>query len=341
LNQAFDGRFELLVIDDGSPEPIRDLVRTGKLPDAPQIRYLRNTQNCGIATSLNNGLRASRYSHIARIDADDSWRPGKIATQFARLKQDQDLTIVGTGMNVLGDNNEVLFQRVGPDGWGELLRWAEEGNCPFAHGSILAVRWVYGLLGGYSHTAEALYCEDYDLWCTWLRFFKPAVVQAAFLDYTLSQHSISGIHAVRQSESTREITRRLSALGLGQHLPETMRSLADVLGVSVAAAGVLSYRLWRHPRPVAFVGDAGQLVQKLMPDRGWTIKPLSGDEDCTPLDGLLADVPVRRGVQAKPDAVLLPSASQEASPWPLPDRFSSTAFPQDGFAPPKSRAHGI
>lgn len=48
----------------------------------------------GIGAARNAALRAARGDYLAFLDADDLWRPGKIALQLAALEADPELSLV-------------------------------------------------------------------------------------------------------------------------------------------------------------------------------------------------------------------------------------------------------
>src|SRR4051794_22023692 len=66
------GDLELIVVDDGSPEPI-----AGALEgiDDPRLRLLRHDRNRNAPTARNTGLRAARAPLVAYLDSDDRWLP--------------------------------------------------------------------------------------------------------------------------------------------------------------------------------------------------------------------------------------------------------------------------
>lgn len=70
LDQTCDS-FELIVIDDASPEPAR-------ATDDPRIRLLRQAENQGQAAALNLGIRTAKGKYVAFLDDDDSWSPRRL-----------------------------------------------------------------------------------------------------------------------------------------------------------------------------------------------------------------------------------------------------------------------
>ncbi len=83
LKQTF-GDFELLVIDDCSPD------RSVEICEAfndPRIRVIRHSKNRGLAGARNTGIRHARGKLLAFLDSDDFWHPEKLAIQVAHLAE--------------------------------------------------------------------------------------------------------------------------------------------------------------------------------------------------------------------------------------------------------------
>ncbi len=273
LDQAYPGAFEILVVDDGSPVPVQDTMRcVGKLPESSTIRWLRSDRNNGLVHALNTGLREARYELVARLDADDRWLPGKIAAQMSRFTEDPDLSLVATGMTLVDAGGRELEQHLRRDGWENILQLAaERGWCPFPHGSVVALASVYRLLGGYSYEPAHQHCEDYHLWSNWIRFFKPAMVDAILFEYRQTRGSISDVHRHQQSSSTHRIHERLTAVVDWEKHPENLSRLADILDLNLLQCGAVCYRLWKFKPMVRMPEAAVDVLRRVLPDRDITI----------------------------------------------------------------------
>jgi glycosyltransferase involved in cell wall biosynthesis len=73
--------WEMLLVDDGSSDGSRALAERLAAGDG-RIRVLGWGDNRGAAAARNAGIRAARGRHIAFLDADDLWRPEKLAVQL-------------------------------------------------------------------------------------------------------------------------------------------------------------------------------------------------------------------------------------------------------------------
>ena len=81
LDQTYQN-FELLIIDDGSPDRSIDICR--QFTD-PRIKII-SQENRGVAAARNHGIRVAQGEYIAFLDADDIWLPTKIEKHVHHLE---------------------------------------------------------------------------------------------------------------------------------------------------------------------------------------------------------------------------------------------------------------
>ncbi len=77
--------WEMFLIDDGSTDGSTELARELAQRD-PRIHLLGWRDNRGAAEARNAGIRASRGRYLAFLDADDLWRPEKLAVQLDHME---------------------------------------------------------------------------------------------------------------------------------------------------------------------------------------------------------------------------------------------------------------
>lgn len=270
LDQTYSGAFEILVVDDGSPAPVRDVMRRAGMPESSAIRWLRRERNDGPVHALNTGIRQARGELIARFDADDVWLPGRMAAQTSRFGDDPDLSLAACALAVADPRGPASEEHGTPPRgvWERALELAaEQGRCPFPRGGVAALTSVYHLLGGYGYGTWYRHCEDYRLWSDWLRFFKPATAAARTSGHRRAPEPVPEEHRDEQAAARERIRRRLAAVVDWRTHPRDMRRLADLLGVSLLQCGAVCYRIWRYGPAVRMPEPAFDALCSLLPDR--------------------------------------------------------------------------
>jgi glycosyltransferase involved in cell wall biosynthesis len=83
---------EVIVIDDGSTDDTGD--RLARIAD-PRVRRVQ-LDHVGVGAARNYGLSVARGRHVAFLDADDRWRPGKLRRQLDLLESEPQVGFVFT-----------------------------------------------------------------------------------------------------------------------------------------------------------------------------------------------------------------------------------------------------
>ena len=78
--------WEMLLIDDGSADGSRGLAQNLAASDS-RIKVLSWDNNRGPAAARNAGIRAARGRYLSFLDADDLWRPEKLAHQIGYMEE--------------------------------------------------------------------------------------------------------------------------------------------------------------------------------------------------------------------------------------------------------------
>ena len=86
--------FELIVVNDASPDNTEEVVKSYT---DPRIKYIRHAQNKGLPATRNTGMRAATGDCIALLDSDDYFHPEKLAVHAAFLEQHPEVGVSYNG----------------------------------------------------------------------------------------------------------------------------------------------------------------------------------------------------------------------------------------------------
>lgn len=89
---------EVIIVDDGSPEPFPDDVASTTYP-FPLRRLVQG--NAGQSAARNTGIRAARGEYVAFLDQDDEWAPHHLETMLAAIAEHATLSWVYSDFDVV------------------------------------------------------------------------------------------------------------------------------------------------------------------------------------------------------------------------------------------------
>jgi glycosyltransferase involved in cell wall biosynthesis len=212
--QSFEN-LEVIVVDDGSTDAGGEIVAAR---EEPRLRLIRQA-NAGVAAARNAGVGASRGRWVAFLDADDTWRPDRLARQFAALWRTPDV-VWAAGAFVTTRHGRVLAIPDAPDAWfaeADVLKDALlmlGAGWMLWTGTVMVRRDVFAQLGGFDPMLKV--GEDVLLW-TRLAVQHPRIVyvRAPIATYSLDiRDSLTKRAAAAGILDQLELARRLIALSM-------------------------------------------------------------------------------------------------------------------------------
>jgi glycosyltransferase involved in cell wall biosynthesis len=218
LEQSF-ADLELVVVDDASTDETPVILERLAAQDA-RIHVVRNDRQCGQTPSLNRGLRLSRGALIARIDADDTFLPGKLARQVDFLARHPEATVVGTWALRVTETGASVGVFKAPTDPAEIAHRLLFTS-PICHVSVVMRRDAVLGVGGYCNAYR--YAADFKLWSDLRRAGCTLVnLPEVLVHYRVASSTFGGASRFAAADEAAEIIR------------ENARSLADLdLGLPI------------------------------------------------------------------------------------------------------------
>ncbi len=163
--------FEIIVADDGSTDDTHTLLKYWASPNrcGHRLRCL-HLPHGGIAAALNAGLAAARGAFVARMDADDTAHPQRLALQAEHLFNNQSLSVSATCV-AFGGNRDTAHGFAHFVDWQNTLLTSDQisharfRDTPICHPSVMFRREAVDKWGMYR---DGNFPEDWEIWLRWL-----------------------------------------------------------------------------------------------------------------------------------------------------------------------------
>jgi glycosyltransferase involved in cell wall biosynthesis len=195
---------EMIVVDDGSAD--RSVEAVTSVRDS-RLRLLRQS-NRGVAAARNAGLADAHGEVAAFLDADDAWKPTKLAEQLPRFDT-ADVAIVGSLLTYVGDSGRSIGTS------GEIAdhqqeRIAAARLMPFAPSSMVVRTSVVREVGGFDEDLARYIApvDDLDLVSRVARHYRVVTVPKSLGYYRVHTESASSAKFRAMQRATRYLQAR-------------------------------------------------------------------------------------------------------------------------------------
>lgn len=201
LKQTYQ-HLEFVIVNDGSTDGSEDIILSYK---DPRIRLLVNPENKGLIYSLNYGIAACKGTYIARMDADDTCLPERLAEQLAFMEQHLEIGVCGCDYTQFSASGEQSFRALSVHD--EILSQMIF-NSSVVHPSLMLRRSVLQNFDpvfnpGYHHS------EDYELWSRLILHTRFSAVHRVLFRYRIHAAQVTQKHSEQQQLSASRVRKEL------------------------------------------------------------------------------------------------------------------------------------
>ncbi len=207
------GELLVLVVDDGSPEPVRpEDLASCRFTDGPsplpawEAELIRLPRNAGITAALNAGLawisREIRCEFIARLDCGDVCAPDRFYRQVDYLRRHPEVGLVGSWCRFHDPVSGTQYRYRTPTGHRAILRAMHLRNV-FIHPTIV---WRRRLLDqAASYPTDYPQAEDYAFCWNLLTITQGHIIDDDLLLCEINGAGLSAKFRCKQLDSRMKI----------------------------------------------------------------------------------------------------------------------------------------
>ncbi len=152
---------EIVLVEDGALTPgLYNLIDSWKNKLQNNLLIVKLSENKGLASALNAGIKHSSGDYIARMDTDDISLPARFEKQVAFLQNNPDVDILGTWAHDIDAEGNKLSLRKVPATHQKIMKYI--WTCPLIHPSVMFKKQALLDVGLYNESIARR--QDYELW---------------------------------------------------------------------------------------------------------------------------------------------------------------------------------
>jgi glycosyltransferase involved in cell wall biosynthesis len=164
--------FEFIIVDDGSPENLRDVLKI--YIDQGLVKYIHQN-NQKMAAAKNHGIRVCSGDFIAFIDDDDIWHHEKLQKQICLFKNDKT-GLVYTYAEGFDENGKIEISNFEIPKRGMVLNELIKDDF-IANSSVVIRRKCVDDVGWFNTNNSCFGVDDFEMWCRVASMYNFDVVE--------------------------------------------------------------------------------------------------------------------------------------------------------------------
>jgi glycosyltransferase involved in cell wall biosynthesis len=215
--------YEVIVVDDGSSDDTAQVAAQAQAQDS-RVTVV-STANGGVARARNRGIAETTGSFVAFLDADDLWRPTKLAEQLERFAADPSAGVCVTAATRIDDlSREVDSMRMEntDDTCAALLLRSMVAGCI---SSGVVRRSLIEAVGGFDPAFSQ--CADWDLWLRLSRQSRFSLIDEDLVLYRTHSGNMSSNVSLLERDTFAVLDKFFACEASGPYLPLRRRAYSN------------------------------------------------------------------------------------------------------------------
>lgn len=206
LNQTFKD-FELIIVDDGSVDNTKDVVREFRNDD-DRIKYVWQKNSGTPAGSLNSGIKLAKGEYIAFLDDDDEWLPQKLEKQLALFlnPKTSNLGIVGCGAFIIRGSTVKTYQFPKTN---NILKSLLEKSVFLSCSSNLIKRNIFNKVGLFDESFKLFFARD--MWLKICREYDFDFTEEPLYKYYIHESNLSRKDPLKEAAEIERLVKKWQA----------------------------------------------------------------------------------------------------------------------------------
>jgi glycosyltransferase involved in cell wall biosynthesis len=187
LNQTYQD-FEIIVIDDGSTDNTREIIRSF---NDKRVKYIKKyKKNKGISVARNVGIKMARGKYFALLDSDDEWLPEKLDKQIKILQDgSSELGVVYSNLCYIDENGKNMNKLRNPKKEGYIYEDLLGENYVGPPSTLLIRKECFHKVGLFDNLLNAM--EDWDMWIRIAKYYRFSLIKIPLVKYRLHSNQLS------------------------------------------------------------------------------------------------------------------------------------------------------
>lgn len=151
--------WEFIICDDGSNDESLAVAESYAQYDV-RIKIIKNSENLGLARTLDRCASIAQGKYFARMDGDDCCTPTRLQKLLTAIEASPEVAVVSSWMSMFDESGT----------WGLIKTKAMPtkadflGGSPICHAACIMRRSAFESVGGYGSQPWVIRAEDYYLW---------------------------------------------------------------------------------------------------------------------------------------------------------------------------------